>query len=135
MSIWMPDFITALPGSIQEGARNTCLKLLRTRTVSASQVIGQGVRLETEGLLCLTDPNGTPQYAAFQFDAAGQIVPIVQEINILLGTGSFTATLAAWQWWYTPNMWRTGGALPVDLLGQIPDSELMELAKAVTSEM
>ncbi|HEU5030427.1 MAG TPA: hypothetical protein VFV01_36330, partial [Spirillospora sp.] len=68
-------------------------------------------------------PDGAP---AFQFDAAGRPVPVVLEINRLLGAD--TDPWGAADWWLGANAWLAG--VPAALLGDVDDRVLVLAARA-----
>jgi hypothetical protein len=76
-------------------------------------------------LIRLPSPDGIV-LPAFQFSGAGEPVPIVAEVNALLDAAGDPWGVA--DWWLGRNAWLRG--IPAELLGRVPDTDLMLAASA-----
>jgi hypothetical protein len=101
-------------------------RLLSARSLTEHEVRNNGVQPERRDLIRLTATDRKNVLPAFQFDPAGQPVPIVTEVNQLLDAADDPWGVA--DWWLGENPWL--GGVPADLLGEVEDSSLMGAARA-----
>ncbi|MCW5254300.1 hypothetical protein [Streptomyces sp. SHP 1-2] len=77
------------------------------------------------GVLRLNAPGGGPRYPRFQFrPGTAEPLPVVRRINELLRADR--DPWGAADWWLGGNAWLAG--VPADLLGRLPDDELVRAA-------
>lgn len=100
------------------------------RLLAAPMVAWADVRVppaDRDALVRLRSRDGADGAPAFQFDAAGNPVPVVLEINRLLDAAGDPWGVA--DWWLCGNAWLDGG-MPAELLGDVPDADLLAAARA-----
>lgn len=111
-------------------ARLSKVDLLEAPSYSAEEVRGLGEDPGQPGLLGLPRSDGRRRLPAFQFTSAGTVPGVVKEINVLLRAATDPWGVA--DWWLRGNSW-LGGA-PAELVGVVPDRELMDAALAVRGD-
>jgi hypothetical protein len=105
-------------------------RLLAAPALSVQQVREHGTDPAEPGLIRLTRPDGGHQWPAFQFTPAGGPHPVVRAINAMLHAGRDPVGVA--DWWLSRNSWLDGR--PSELLGRVPDRDLLAAARAIHSE-
>lgn len=100
--------------------------LLAFPSRSAEQIRQQGLDPDAAGLIRLRDPAGAVRLPSFQFGPDGRPVPVVVEINELLGGDDDPWGVASW--WLDRNAWLA--ERPAALLGHIADDDLIAVARA-----
>jgi hypothetical protein len=105
--------------------RDAEARLLAAPAVSAVGLRALGGDPDQAHLISLDGPDG-PQLPAFQFDAAGQAMPIVLDVNALLDADGDPWGVAGW--WLGRNAWL--GQAPAESLGRIADDLLLGAARA-----
>ena len=89
--------------------------------------------LRTDGrdpdLIRLDDADGAGHWPTFQFAADGSPLRIVRTVNRILGASEDPLGVA--DWWLGENGW-LGGA-PAQLIGRLPDDQLIAAARAATA--
>lgn len=112
------------------------LRIVTARLLAAPALIEQEVRRhgcdpEDPDLIRLDRPDGRRQWPEFQFAPGNGPVPVVREINGLLGAD--TDPIGVADWWLSRNGWLNDS--PSLLIGQVPDEQLMSAARAVGLEV
>jgi hypothetical protein len=110
--------------------RHVADRVLQAPALTANQVLDRGGDPDDPGLIRLEQPDGRPQWPAFQFDPAGGPRPVIRAVNDLLDASA--DPVAAADWWLSRNSWL--GDQPSVLIGRIPDDHLVRAARAVGSE-
>lgn len=110
--------------------RHVTDRVLQAPALTANQVRQRGGDPGDPGLIRLEQPDGRPQWPAFQFDPGGGLRPVIRAVNGLLGASA--DPVAAADWWLSRNSWL--GDQPSALIGRIPDDHLIRAARAVGSE-
>jgi hypothetical protein len=130
------DALAAAPASASEPRpgeailRHVADRVLQASALTADQVRDRGGDPDDPGLIRLEQPDGRPQWPAFQFDTDGGPRPVIQAVNDLLDASA--DPIAAADWWLSRNSWL--GDRPSDLIGRVPDDHLVRAARAVGSE-
>jgi len=106
-------------------------RLLASPALSEQQVREHGTDPADPGLIRLTRPDGVRQWPAFQFAPGNGLLPVVRAINMMLHAARDPIGVA--DWWLSRNSWLDGR--PSELLGQIPDRDLLGAARAIHSEV
>jgi hypothetical protein len=105
-------------------------RLLRAPALTADEVRRRGADPGDPGLLRLDRPDGGQQWPSFQFAAYGAF-PVVRTVNLMLDAETDPFGVA--DWWLGGNAWLDGR--PSDLIGAVPDEQLLRAARAVTEEV
>jgi hypothetical protein len=106
-------------------------RLLAAPALSEQQVRGHGTDPADPGLIRLTRPDGGQQWPAFQFMPGNGLHPVVRDINLMLHAARDPVGVA--DWWLSRNGWLDGR--PSELLGLVPDRDLVGAARAIRSEV
>jgi len=127
----------ALAGTLRELTsgelilRSVAGRLLRAPALTADEVRQRGGDPADAGLIGLDRADGGRQWPAFQFTPGGGPRPVVREVNVLLDAARYP--LGAADWWLSRNGWL--GEPPSQLIGQVPDDQLIRAARATRSEV
>jgi hypothetical protein len=113
----------SMPGSSGDAADAW---LLAAPAFTEQQVRVRGGDPGSPSLIRLDRPDGPVTLPAFQFGPDGAAKPVVAEINLLLDAAGDPWGVA--DWWLGENAWLDG--IPADLLGQVPDLQLVLAAQA-----
>jgi hypothetical protein len=100
--------------------------LLAAPSRAAAEIRAFGQDPHSADLVRLTTPAGEVVLPAFQFKADGRQLPIVAQVNDLLGAHDDPWGVASW--WLDRNSWL--GGVPAELLGRVPDSHVLAAARA-----
>lgn len=106
-------------------------RLLRAPALDAGELQGRGAEPDDDSLIRLDRPGGGSQWPEFQFDADGELLPVVRAVNELLQAAS--DPVGAADWWLSRNAWLDGQ--PSLLIGRVPDDHLIRAARAVGAEV
>jgi hypothetical protein len=106
-------------------------RLLAAPALSEQQVRQHGTDPADPGLVRLTRPDGSHQWPAFQFVPDDGPYPVVRAINTMLHAARDPVGVA--DWWLSRNSWLDGR--PSELLGRVPDRDLLGAARAIHSEV
>jgi hypothetical protein len=106
-------------------------RLLAAPALSEQQVREHGTDPADPGLIRLTRPDGGHQWPAFQFTPGNGPHPVVRAINLMLHAAGDPIGVA--DWWLSHNN-RLDGR-PSELLGLVPDGDLLSAARAIRSEV
>jgi hypothetical protein len=106
-------------------------RLLAAPALSESQVRDRGTNPADPALIRLTRPDGGHQWPAFQFMPGNGPHPVVRAINTMLHAARDPVGVA--DWWLSRNSWLAGR--PSELLGRIPDGDLLGAARAIHAEV
>jgi hypothetical protein len=106
-------------------------RVLREPALTAADVRRRGADPADDALIRLDLAEGGERWPAFQFAPDGGPWPVVREINRLLGAAAYP--LGAADWWLSRNGWL--GERPSQLIGRVPDDELIQAALAIRSEV
>jgi hypothetical protein len=104
--------------------------LLATPALTEQEVHAAGADPGRPDLIRLPRADRRVVLPAFQFGQDGSPVPVVAEVNLLLGAAGDPWGVA--DWWLGQNLWLNGA--PADLLGRVPDAELVRAAQAELPE-
>jgi hypothetical protein len=115
--------------SVADILRIVTERLLAAPALSEQQVRQHGTDPADPGLVRLTRPDGSHQWPAFQFLADNGPHPVVRAINLLLHAARDPIGVA--DWWLSRNSWLDGR--PSELLGRVPDQDLLGAAQAIHS--
>lgn len=115
------------PAQAWAGARR---RLLAAPSVSARELALRGGDPDRPGLIRLDGDDGTLRLPAFQFDRAGDPVPVVLRVNRILDAEDDPWGVA--DWWLCPHAWL--GAAPADLLAVTAAAVLVEVALGETED-
>lgn len=118
-SPWDDDLGSAADDELDVEVRSRLLALPR---LSAGQVLANDVDPHRPELIRLTDAEGEVWFPRFQFDDRGSPMPVILEINDLLGASDDPWGMTCW--WVDPHA--RLAAVPTDLLGR--DEDLLRLA-------
>jgi hypothetical protein len=113
----------AAPGGVQAG-------LLAARALTEREVRAAGGDPGRADLIRLRRSDRHVVLPAFQFAPDGTPVPVVARVNALLDAAGDPWGVA--DWWLGRNAWLDG--VPADLLGRVPDAELIMAAQAELPE-
>jgi len=113
--VWSPAVVADRAAAILHAARARLLATeLRTEAPESSA-----------GDVIIFNTDDGPVYPAFQFDSTGAVIPIVAEINALLGANDDPWGVADWWLGDEPSL----GSRPADLVaGSIADHERLRVA-------
>jgi hypothetical protein len=115
--------------SVADILRIVTERLLAAPALSEQQVRQHGTDPADPGLVRLTRPDGSYQWPAFQFLPGNGLHPVVRAINLLLHAARDPIGVA--DWWLSRNSWLDGR--PSELLGRVPDQDLLGAAQAIHS--
>jgi hypothetical protein len=111
--------------------RGVAARLLRAPALTENEVRQRGADPADPRLIRLDRPDGGQQWPTFQFSRQDGPLPVVREVNEVLGAAA--DPLAAADWWLSRNNWL--GDQPSRLIGRVPDDYLVRAALVVGSEM
>lgn len=117
--------------SVAEILRIVTERLIAAPALSEQQVREHGTDPADPGLIRLTRPDGDHQWPAFQFRPGDGPHPVVRAVNTLLHAARDPVGVA--DWWLSRNSWLDGQ--PSELLGRVPDGDLLGAARAIHSEV
>jgi hypothetical protein len=117
--------------SVAEILRIVTERLLAAPALSEQQVRERGTDPADPGLIRLPRPNGGHQWPAFQFTPGDGPYPVVRTVNTMLHAARDPIGVA--DWWLSRNSWLDGR--PSELLGRVPDGDLLGAARAIHSEV
>jgi hypothetical protein len=129
----LPDLAPVAPAAMsagQAGPGAAQAWLLTAPARTEQQVREAGGDPSRPDLIRLTGADRAVVLPAFQFSQDGGPVPVVAEVNLLLGAAGDPWGVA--DWWLGQNVWLNGA--PADLLGRVPDAELVRAAQAELPE-
>lgn len=106
-------------------------RLLAAPALTEEEVRQRGADPLDHGLIRLDRPDGSQQWPAFQFARDSGPISVVRSVNIMLHAARDPVGVA--DWWLSQNG-RLNGQ-PSQLLGQVPDEDLIGAARAVGSEV
>jgi len=138
ITVFYRSRVSGDPPTAAEILRAVTDRVLAAPAYSEQEVRQRGADPADPVLIRLQRPGGGPQWPAFQFaagQAAGQsagqdgLLPVVREINALLGAAADPIGVA--DWWLSSNGWL--GTQPSLLLGAGADDRLLSAAHAVGS--
>ncbi|MGC9380668.1 hypothetical protein [Streptomyces sp. MH13] len=118
------------PAGPEELRRSARARLLAAPALSPQEHAGLLARVpdggpEPPGVIRLNDPGNGPRYPRFQFrPGTAEPLPVVRRINELLRADR--DPWGAADWWLGGNAWLRG--VPAELLGTLPDEDLVEAA-------
>ncbi|GAA3958988.1 hypothetical protein GCM10022384_09810 [Streptomyces marokkonensis] len=118
------------PDGPEELRRSARARLLAAPALSPREHAGLLARVpdgapEPPGVIRLNDPGIGPRYPRFQFrPGTAEPLPVVRRINELLRADR--DPWGAADWWLGGNAWLRG--VPADLLGTLPDEDLVAAA-------
>ncbi|WP_062212900.1 hypothetical protein [Streptomyces sp. NBRC 109706] len=107
-----------------EEATREILRAARRRLLAAPSRPAPGA---DEGLIRLPDPERGARCPEFQFGADDRLRPVVRRVNALLLADE--DPWGAADWWLGGNRWLAG--VPAQLIGEVPDTRLIEAARAL----
>jgi hypothetical protein len=105
-------------------------RLLAAPSVSAEQVLAQGVDPDLPDLIRLDRDDGTIQLPVFQFGARGAPLPLVLQINRTLDV--FDDPWGVADWWLGQNAWLE--QIPAQLIGVVDDRVLLATAACAVED-
>jgi hypothetical protein len=114
------------PASPAEIARAAEAQLLTAPAVSDTELRRRGGDPDQAHLIALDGPEGR-RLPAFQFDASGQPIALVLDINALLDADADPWGVA--DWWLGRNSWLAQP--PAQALGRVADAVLLDAARAL----
>jgi hypothetical protein len=117
--------------SVAEILRIVTERLLTAPALSERQVRERGTDPADPGLIRLPRPSGGHQWPAFQFTHGDGPYPVVRAVNTMLHAARDPIGVA--DWWLSRNSWLDGR--PSELLGRVPDGDLLGAARAIRSEV
>lgn len=117
--------------SVAEILRIVTERLLAVPALSEQQVRERGTDPADPGLIRLPRPSGGHQWPAFQFTPGDGPYPVVRTVNTMLHAARDPIGVA--DWWLSRNSWLDGR--PSELLGRVPDGDLLGAARAIHSEV
>ncbi|MFE9725713.1 hypothetical protein ACFYQ5_19450 [Streptomyces sp. NPDC005794] len=116
------------PAELRRAARAHLLSAPALSLEEYARLLGTGAGNGAAGLIRLPDPGSGPRYPRFQFRAGtAEPLPVVRRVNELL-----QADMDPWgaaDWWLGGNVWLHG--VPAELLGTVPDDDLVGAASAL----
>jgi hypothetical protein len=135
----VPELPELSPGAADDAAVPPAAEILRIVTerllaapaLSEQQVRERGTDPADPGLIRLPRPNGGHQWPAFQFIPGDGPYPVVRTVNTMLHAARDPIGVA--DWWLSRNSWLDGR--PSELLGRVPDGDLLGAARAIHSEV
>lgn len=104
--------------------------LLAAPAYTPADLRAAGADPDAPGLIRLRRAGGRVQLPVFQFDERRRPRPVVVTVNQLLAAESDPWGVASW--WLDQNSWLAG--VPAELLGRIPDDEIVAVARVDVQE-
>lgn len=113
--------------SVADVAEAVHARLLAAPALGTAE-LATGVSPDDTGLIRFETPDG-PRWPRFQFDAGGNPVPVVVEINLILGAADDPFGVA--DWWLADSA--DLGGVPASLLGEVSERRLRAAVRALVA--
>jgi hypothetical protein len=119
------------PHRLTEVTQRATEWLLASPALALDQVRAAGQDPYAPGLIRLERPDGGEQWPAFQFSPDGSTWAVVQSVNRILDAEDDPWGVA--DWWLGQN--HLAGGVPAELIGQVADQLLIDLALRERTEV
>jgi hypothetical protein len=130
LDLVLPKPPTPASGASVAAAAGPYAWLLAAPAVTEQEILDAGGDPGRADLIRLPRADRSVVLPAFQFDPAGRPVPVVTMVNRILDAAADPWGVA--DWWLGKNAWLQG--TPAELVGRVPDSELVLAARAELPE-